>query len=97
MRREPTPYTPSPDEWAALGARLFGLEEHEPVPRRQVAGPDERVPIELTYVQIGLVLGALAHTQLNVHGDKSELVQREIHQLRREINEQVQATVKTHV
>ena len=32
-RREPTPYTPSPDEWAALGARLFGLEEHEPVPR----------------------------------------------------------------
>lgn len=32
-RREPTPYTPSHAEMAALGARLFGLEEHEPTPR----------------------------------------------------------------
>lgn len=29
-RRAPTPYEPSPAELAALGARLFGLEEHEP-------------------------------------------------------------------
>lgn len=33
MRREPTPYVPSPAELAALGARLFGLEEHNPTPR----------------------------------------------------------------
>jgi hypothetical protein len=33
VRREPTPYLPTDDEIAALGARLFGLEEHEPAPR----------------------------------------------------------------
>ena len=33
MRREPTPYAPTQAELAALGARLFGLEEHEPMPR----------------------------------------------------------------
>lgn len=29
--REPTPYTPTEAELQALGARLFGLEEHRPV------------------------------------------------------------------
>lgn len=33
QRTEPTPYQPTEDEIAALGARLFGLEEHEPSPR----------------------------------------------------------------
>jgi hypothetical protein len=33
MRRGPTPYQPTDAELAALGARLFGLEEHEPVQR----------------------------------------------------------------
>lgn len=33
MRREPPPYVPTDAELAALGARLFGLEEHEPAPR----------------------------------------------------------------
>lgn len=33
MRREPTPYVPTQAELAALGARLFGLEEHNPTPR----------------------------------------------------------------
>lgn len=57
---------------------------------RRVAGPDERVPIELTYRQIGMVLGALSVVQLSLNGRKTEMVQREIEELRQEINEQVQ-------
>lgn len=65
--------------------------------RRAVTGPDERVPLDLTYRQIGLIKGALAHTQLNVYGDRHELLQREIHALRREIDEQVQETASANL
>lgn len=65
-------------------------ERVETMTTRKAAGPDERVPIELTYRQIGLIQGALAHTQLSVNGDSTELVQREVQELRREIYEQVQ-------
>lgn len=63
-------------------------------PRRRVASPDERVPLDLTYTQIGMILGALAAVQMRINGSQNSLVQRELNDLRQDINEQVQETAR---
>ena len=94
MRRPILPYGVSQDEMAALGARLLGHPDHEPVPRK-VSGPDDRVPLSLTYVQVGMVLAALSILQGRMNGHGADLAQREVEALRRDINEQVQETAST--
>lgn len=56
--------------------------------------PDRRVPLSLTYTQIGMLLGALGVVQLRLNGRTTELVQRELQALRDDINEQVQETAR---